>query len=336
MKILLATDGSRYALEAARFLSTRARPDGSVKIDLVAALPPEASLPLRDSGFADGDGRGGWTRRRGGLEDTEKVLIEAGFKVEARTLTGDPREVLVEEAEDYDLVVTGVKGRGAAPFFELGSVARAVLRHAPCSVLLVRPRRSAESGVRMEHVQEDPEAPRVLLPTDGVEDGLAAAWEVFASFCGVHTKVEVVTVVEPHSVDVGQPGRGAWASRPHVENRSRARNWLRRAVRGFGPAAVPPRGRLLEGRPGAEIERRALETRADLIVLGVRGGGRPGPGPLGSTARELAWRAPCSVLMARDKTLKRGRNRLENRLQGLHEAPAPKLAGESPPLSPER
>jgi nucleotide-binding universal stress UspA family protein len=44
------------------------------------------------------------------------------------------------EAEHADMVLVGSHGRGVVGRFLLGSVSEHVVRHAPCPVLVVRPR----------------------------------------------------------------------------------------------------------------------------------------------------------------------------------------------------
>jgi nucleotide-binding universal stress UspA family protein len=71
------------------------------------------------------------------------------------------------------------------------------------------------------------------------------------------------------------------------------------------PFRIPPTEletlRVTHGRrrPARWIEERALEVGADLVVLDGRNGELPASAPLGSTAYEVAWSAPCSVLVVR-------------------------------------
>jgi nucleotide-binding universal stress UspA family protein len=62
-----------------------------------------------------------------------------GVRVEARVRTGVPAREAVAEAAEWPagLVVVGTHGRGGAARALLGSVAEAVVRDAPCSVLVV-------------------------------------------------------------------------------------------------------------------------------------------------------------------------------------------------------
>ncbi len=55
-------------------------------------------------------------------------------------LDGSPQRVIVEKAESWgaDLIVIGSHGRGFWNRALIGSVSSSVVRHAPCSVLVVR------------------------------------------------------------------------------------------------------------------------------------------------------------------------------------------------------
>ena len=74
------------------------------------------------------------------LENSADRLKTAGFKVDTLVLKGDTREQIVECASDWkaDLIVIGAQGRKGISRLLLGSVADYVIRHAPCSVEIVR------------------------------------------------------------------------------------------------------------------------------------------------------------------------------------------------------
>jgi nucleotide-binding universal stress UspA family protein len=67
---------------------------------------------------------------------------EEGVPVSFLVWEGDPGDMIVSaaEAEHADMVVVGSHGRGAVGRLLLGSVSEHVVRHAPCPVLVVRPR----------------------------------------------------------------------------------------------------------------------------------------------------------------------------------------------------
>ena len=58
--------------------------------------------------------------------------------VQVTILPGGPSVTLVEVAEGADLVVVGSHGRTGLSRLMLGSVAMAVVNHAPCPVVVVR------------------------------------------------------------------------------------------------------------------------------------------------------------------------------------------------------
>jgi nucleotide-binding universal stress UspA family protein len=73
-----------------------------------------------------------------------RTLQSAGLKTQSRVPQGDPRESLVKIAkeEDADLIVMGSHGRTGLDKLLLGSVASHVVAHAPCSVLVVKPKKT--------------------------------------------------------------------------------------------------------------------------------------------------------------------------------------------------
>jgi len=91
--------------------------------------------------LADCPGRLGDFRRV--QEDYEHmVAIEAkehpAVSVIHQVLPGSPRTALLAAAADSQLVVVGARGRDGLDQMTLGSVAQAVLQHAPCPVGVVR------------------------------------------------------------------------------------------------------------------------------------------------------------------------------------------------------
>jgi nucleotide-binding universal stress UspA family protein len=72
---------------------------------------------------------------------------EAGIEVSFLIWAGDPGDMIVSaaEAERADMVLVGSHGRGVVGRFFIGSVSEHVVRHAPCPVLVVRPREGPAS-----------------------------------------------------------------------------------------------------------------------------------------------------------------------------------------------
>jgi len=51
-----------------------------------------------------------------------------------------PASAIIDAAQNADLVVVGSRGHGGFPGLHLGSVTTQVINHAPCPVLVVRPK----------------------------------------------------------------------------------------------------------------------------------------------------------------------------------------------------
>lgn len=67
-------------------------------------------------------------------------LVERGLRARAEVRCGDPAEEIMDAAveDEADLIVVGSHGRTGIERLLIGSVARKVVTHAPCSVLVVR------------------------------------------------------------------------------------------------------------------------------------------------------------------------------------------------------
>jgi len=76
-----------------------------------------------------------------GKDAVDYVVSEGqklGVNVTPKVVEGSPAKKIVDEAENYDLVVMGTLGRTGISKLLLGSVAERVVRFAPCPVLVFR------------------------------------------------------------------------------------------------------------------------------------------------------------------------------------------------------
>jgi len=341
MKILLATDGSRYAGEAVRLLRSLG-PHRSFRVDLVAVVPDSAEADAgSDAASASAsasasdaasdaapllpriEDRVPLEVAEGWLAAAAADLESAGIEVRTDIVHGVPEEALVERCRTggHDLVVAGVKGRGAGPFFEVGRVARHLVRWAPISVLLVRERAArtraaaaAVTGAATAAVTASARGEgegaaggfRVLVPTDGNAGSLEASWRMLESLTPSDAGVEIVRVVEPSQARTPIPaGEATWTAGTAgtagtAEARESTRRWASPDPAPSGRRAARPESTILRGRPAAAIARWASTSASDLVVLGLRKPDGSGPCLLGKTARELTWSSPCSVLMVRN------------------------------------
>lgn len=154
MKILIATDGSKFSEGAVREVARRPWPKGSEArviyvVEQPQPPPPEMWAGAYEDYFAE---LNEWQRSQAleALEAARRILDareDKTLKVTAEMLTGQPKRRIVEEAEAWgaDLVVLGSHGYGFWDRVLLGSVSRSVMSHATCSVEVVR-RREIEEG----------------------------------------------------------------------------------------------------------------------------------------------------------------------------------------------
>ena len=70
-----------------------------------------------------------------------RLIAATGLRIEKRVVGGDPKRVLVSEAEAWgaDCVFVGARGLSRLERFLMGSVASTVASRAPCSVEVIRP-----------------------------------------------------------------------------------------------------------------------------------------------------------------------------------------------------
>ena len=145
-RIVFAEDGSESAYAARRLLTTsaifQAKPVHVVAVaqlqrPLLAAAAAVVSEGARASATdAASDARVSYQRL---AHEVAEELRIAGLNPTADVREGDPAEQILAAARevDADLIVMGTRGRGGVARVLLGSVARAVLLGARCSVLVV-------------------------------------------------------------------------------------------------------------------------------------------------------------------------------------------------------
>ncbi|MBM2802977.1 MAG: Universal stress protein UspA-like nucleotide-binding protein [Deltaproteobacteria bacterium] len=142
VQILIGVDGSSGAALAVTEVASRAWPPDT-KAHLVGVLDRAMSTALdwTEEGFQD---ERAWM---GKILATSTAKLQAcGLSVAEIVKEGDPKEVLVEEAERLrsDCIFLGARGLRRLQRFLLGSVSTAVATRAPCSVEIVRPRDQEE------------------------------------------------------------------------------------------------------------------------------------------------------------------------------------------------
>lgn len=140
MHVVLAVDGSRQSLLAARRLKDIADPAKVTDVSLVAVVRPLAAVGFADELSEETVAQSALSFRNAAERALAVVAEELdgwGPRVHQRVRSGSPAAEIVKAAERYaaGLVVVGAGGGGLS----VGSTALRVQHSAPCPVLVVRP-----------------------------------------------------------------------------------------------------------------------------------------------------------------------------------------------------
>ena len=161
MRVLLAVDGSACSDMAVQAVIDRFRPDDT-QVRVLHAVEWMREMPLCFQ-YAHGPRAGddvvecrnkSFERARDLVERIAARLEFKGFRPSVLTPDADPRHAIVEAAREWpaDVIVMGSHGRRGVDRLLLGSVAESVVRHAPCSVDIVRmPTAEAKREARESH-----------------------------------------------------------------------------------------------------------------------------------------------------------------------------------------
>jgi nucleotide-binding universal stress UspA family protein len=141
MHVIVATDGSRQSLAAAKHLKSFADPTKVTAVSVVAVVRPLASVAFADDiseGAFDGSFR---DAAQSAVDAVAAVFDGWGPKVNKRIRSGSAANEIIKAARQYDagLVVVAAGGRGLSDSVLVGSTAQRVQHYAPCPVLVVRP-----------------------------------------------------------------------------------------------------------------------------------------------------------------------------------------------------
>lgn len=293
MRVLLTTDGSREALAAMRAASRLLSGDDR-KVD-VLYVAPELRAPKTGAGARRSLEERVAAETRRILKQAKQILTEEGIDALTLSEAGSPANVIMRDAEDYDIIVIGAKGRDERSAGGLGPVASRLVEHAPGCVLVGR-EPPGDGGIR------------ILVPVDG-SAGSEQALDALSSFFDLESaEITLLHVQEtlwlPHEPPAEQspesPGPDAAQNNQlSLELRLEAEELLaesRIRVLEHHPGVTTS---IREGNPANEILSEADQGDYDLVVVGAGGASQMKHSILGSVSSKVAWNAPCSVLVVR-------------------------------------
>lgn len=190
---------------------------------------------------------------------------------------GDFRSVLCKLTRDYnaDLLIVGTRGRKGLGKLLFGSTAEDVCRSAPCPIMLVGPRVTADTEMKFD---------KVLFPTDLSAPSLGALPVVLA-------------LAEQHEATL------KFARFASEDDDPKQEFSLAQLQHEFGPILTertrlpkPPEFAIESGPPRATILKMAKEWGADLIAMGSHRPGTLATHLPGDLVYEIVCDSPCPVL----------------------------------------
>ena len=285
-KILCPTDFSAGARQAIRVAIGMAR-ESDAELVLVHAWYVPASAYSLEAPFPPDTIQGLVDDAQQALDAAVKEAVAAGAKrATGKLLTGLPWMQIVEELDQrpYDLCVIGTHGRTGLARVLLGSVAEKVVRHAPCSVLAVRP----DGEVKPFH--------HALVPTDFSESATYAL-DLAATLVEPSGSVTLEHVIEIPFAYSRETAILAFAR----ELETRAAEALDKEIERFRRTSkLSIRGWSRTGHPGPQTLALIDEDRSiDLVVMGSHGRTGFQRALMGSVAEKVVRHARCPVLVAR-------------------------------------
>jgi nucleotide-binding universal stress UspA family protein len=150
MKILLPVDDSEFSSAATTEVAKRQWPKGTIVrvLSVIEPIPPPAAELWYDaSGMTDRLEKQLRDRTVALTKKSADKLSKNKVKVESVVRKGDARSMIIDEAKKWsaDLIVMGSHGYTGLKRLLLGSVALFVVSHAPCSVQVVRRKKTKTS-----------------------------------------------------------------------------------------------------------------------------------------------------------------------------------------------
>lgn len=283
MKLLIAVDSAISTDVLLGAIGVRPWPDGTTAH--VLSVVADADVPeelWREEGY----GKRAVQRemeRRGEQITALSVerLREIGIPAEVVVTRGDARFLIPFFARKWssDLIFVRAHVRKDYAHWMLGSVARAVVSTAPCTVQIVR-----DAG----EAQTIDSGRRVLIATDGSKTSTEAARAVAARPWPEGSEFRAISVEEPWTIKSSR-----------VTDEKEAQEAVSSAQQVLASAGLKATGAVLSGNTKQAILQEAQSWAAELIVVGSHGRRGFRRFLLGSVSEAVAMNAHCSVVVVR-------------------------------------
>lgn len=284
MKLLIAVDSAISTEVLVAAVGVRPWPEGTTAH--VLSIVADTDVPdevWREEGYGK---RAVWremkTRGEQITASSVEPLTKLGIATEVVVARGDARFLIPFYARKWstDLIFIRAHVRKDLRHWMLGSVARAVVTSAPCTVQIVR-----DGADDRAHTMDS--SRKVLLATDGSQTSDQAARAVAARPWPEGSEFRVISVEEP------------WAIKSSRVKQKESQEAVTDAEQVLASAGLRATGNVLSGKPVEAILEEAQKWTADLIVVGSHGRRGFKRFLLGSVSEAVAMNAPCSVVVVR-------------------------------------
>ncbi|WP_271395772.1 universal stress protein [Neomicrococcus lactis] len=287
--VTVGVDGSEQSLNALQFAAQEAS-NHDLPLNIVTAYSiPVFAASSMDAGYASMDDE---AFRASALETVQdaashiKQFVDNGLTVRTFVESGDAAGVLLDFAEEADLMVVGRRGRGGFMGRLLGSVSTAIPAHAKCPTIVVP--LTAKDRTNTKDV--------IVVGVDGSDRARLAVLKAAERALAENATLRVVCAIPPLG------GSLAWVPatvdqeavfREVREQLSAGERWLKR----YYPD-LKFESDVIEGAP---VEVLIDESRtAKLLVTGSRGRGGFTGMLLGSTSQGVLFHAYGPVMVVPD------------------------------------
>jgi nucleotide-binding universal stress UspA family protein len=292
MKVLVATDGSKYGRWGLNWVATL---PFAVPIQVVA-LHVLDSAALRFPFRTKLEIQRVEARSARSLIKATEQLASLKLKGTVHKEQGFIAPTILKRAPKRDgLLVVGSQGLDALDRFMLGSVSTKLIQYATCPVLVVK----------------DEAAPlgRITLATDGSEASAKALAFVLSKFqpdrstgkdghVPIHVSVIHVIARRPLApITIGSTI--PWIKQRELKVKEVGRKLVEQSVQKLIEAGFTAEPLCQSGNPAEQILKVATKHHADLIVMGAKGLAAIDRFLLGSVSTRVVQHANCSVLVVR-------------------------------------
>jgi len=292
MKILLATDGSKYSELAAKFLTClNLSSDDEITIHHIVYWIP--FLYDKESYF-------------GALKSIKEeiapkvidsvlnIVKDVNAKISTAIIDGSPEQCIVDVASEsnMDLIAMGARGIKGIKSFFIGSVTNSVALSASKPVFITKPPGCNKGNLK------------ILFATDGSDHSISTGKLLSEIPFPENTEITILNVTRPAFWDIPKLFPEINEKVIKIADRAKAievmnseriieqaREYLRSRFNNINVLSK-------EGDPPTEILERSGELKTDIIAVGCRGL-RGIKGMMGSVSRNILTHSKCSILIGK-------------------------------------